>query len=87
MADVDIDPFGEHNNTDSHPDDTGENIPLPPVTPGGLENQNTNKKRRLEGERVSGEKFSENKLKDCIKSYLKTLVKTDSSTTWHGSPH
>ena len=35
MADVDIDPFGEHNKTDSHPDYTGENIPLPPVTPGG----------------------------------------------------
>ena len=34
MADVDIDPFGDHNKTDSHPDDTGENIP-PQVTPGG----------------------------------------------------
>ena len=34
MADVDIDQFGEHDETDSHPDDTGENIPLPPVNPG-----------------------------------------------------
>ena len=30
MADVDIDPFGDYDNTDSHPDDTGENIPLNP---------------------------------------------------------
>ena len=35
MADIDIDPFGEHDKADSHPDDIGENIPLPPVTPGG----------------------------------------------------
>ena len=35
MADVDINPFGEHDKTDSHPDDTGETIPLPPVNPGG----------------------------------------------------
>ena len=33
MADVDIDPFGEHDKTDSHPD--GENIPLPLVNPAG----------------------------------------------------
>ena len=33
MADVDINPFGEH---ESRPDEpTGENIPLPPVTPVG----------------------------------------------------
>ena len=30
MADVDIDPFGEHNKTNSHPDETGENIALTP---------------------------------------------------------
>ena len=35
MADIDINPFGEHNKTDPHPDDTGENIPLPLVNPGG----------------------------------------------------
>ena len=32
MADVDIDPFGEHNRTESR---TDENIPLNPVTPVG----------------------------------------------------
>ena len=31
MADVDIDPFGEHNRTESRTDETGENIPLTPV--------------------------------------------------------
>ena len=34
MPHVDINPFGEHDKTDTHPDE-GENIPLPPVTPGG----------------------------------------------------
>ena len=28
MADVDIDPFGEHNRNESRTDETGENIPL-----------------------------------------------------------
>ena len=33
MADVDIDPFGEH---ESRPDEPmNENIPLPPINPGG----------------------------------------------------
>ena len=32
MADIDIDPFGEH---ELRPDETGENIPLDLVTPGG----------------------------------------------------
>ena len=31
MADIDIDPFGEHNKTE---EPTDENIPLDPVTPG-----------------------------------------------------
>ena len=35
MADVDIDPFEDHDKTDSHPDDTGKNIPLSSVNPGG----------------------------------------------------
>ena len=31
MADVDINPFGEHDRTESRTDETGENIPLTPV--------------------------------------------------------
>ena len=30
MVDVDINPFGDHDKTDAHPDETGENIPLTP---------------------------------------------------------
>ena len=30
MAGVHIDPFGDQDKTDSHPDDTGETIPLNP---------------------------------------------------------
>ena len=33
MADVDIDPFGEHDRTESRTDETGENAPLSLVTP------------------------------------------------------
>ena len=35
MADVDIDPFGNHNKTDAQPDKTGETIPLIPGGGGG----------------------------------------------------
>ena len=35
MADADIDPFGEHDRTESRTDETGENIPFSLVTPGG----------------------------------------------------
>ena len=31
MADIDIDPFGEHDRTEYRTDETGENIPLTPV--------------------------------------------------------
>ena len=31
MADVDIDPFGEHDRTESRTHETGENIPFTPV--------------------------------------------------------
>ena len=31
MADIDIDPFEEHNRTESRTDETGENIPLTPL--------------------------------------------------------
>ena len=34
MADVDIDPLGEHDRTELRTDEIGENIPIPLVTPG-----------------------------------------------------
>ena len=35
MADIDIDPFKRHDRTESRADETGENIPIPLVTPVG----------------------------------------------------
>ena len=35
MADVDINPFGKHDRTESRADETGKNISLTPVGPGG----------------------------------------------------
>ena len=47
MADIDIDPFGEHESRTKEP--TDENIPLTLVTPGDqLGNQKANKKCHLE---------------------------------------
>ena len=34
MADIDINPFGDHNKTDEHPDETSENIRPAPFTSG-----------------------------------------------------
>ena len=51
MADVDIDPFGEHDRTE---EPTDENIPLDPVTPGGPKGtlpQNVNRKHHSEAVR------------------------------------
>ena len=46
MANVDIDPFGDHDKTD---EPMGENIPLTPLTGGDqLGNQNVNKKHHSE---------------------------------------
>ena len=77
MAGVDIDPFGEHDKTDSHPDEIGTNIPLPLVTSGRdlLGSQNANKKHCLEGERARKRNFSKNASKRCIMCYLKKLAK------------
>ena len=54
MADVDIDPFGEHESRPEEP--TDEHIPLDPVTPvgggGSTWNRNASKKHHLEVEVV-----------------------------------
>ena len=52
MADVDIDPFSNHNKTDAHPDETGELFLSPQeeeeLRENQLGNQNANKKHRSE---------------------------------------
>ena len=70
MADVDIDPFGEHDKTHSHPDKVV-NIPLSPINPGGGSTWdpppgNQNKKHRLEEEELKKAKFlKKNEFKNC----------------------
>ena len=55
MADIDIDPFGEHESRTEAP--TDKNIPLDLVTPVEeeykLENRNTSKKHHLEKESLN----------------------------------
>ena len=75
MADVDIDPFGEHESRTDEP--TDEHIPLDPVTPG---RSSTWEPDRGEQETSFGGESQRNKLmkdyvRDLYKRYQKTLVK------------
>ena len=59
MADVDINPFGEHDRTESRPD---ENIPLPPVTPverGSTWEPERNQETSFRGESRAGVLYKE----------------------------
>ena len=69
MADVDVNPFGDHDKTDSHSDDTGENIPLPPVNPG---EGGTWEPEREQGTSFGGRKTQERRVTD---SYFNSLYK------------
>ena len=70
MADVDIDPFGEHESrTDDHTD-TSENIPL---IPGGPEGGSTWEPERGEQETSFGE--GESQRTKLMKDYVKDLYK------------
>ena len=75
IADIDIDPFGEHDKMDEHPDE-GETIAF---TPGGVieggSTGNQKEKQRSEEEKLSQPDSKKYGLKDCIKSYLKALAK------------
>ena len=50
MADIDIDPFGEHESRPEEP--TDENIPLDPVTPGRSSTWNWNMNEKHQSEAV-----------------------------------
>ena len=69
MADVDIDPFGEHDRTESRTDETGENIPLSLVTPGG---RSTWEPERGEQETSFGGESQRTKL---MKDYVRDLYR------------
>ena len=70
MADIDIDPFGEHESrTDDHTD-TGENIPL---IPGGPEGGSAWEPERGEQEKSFGGRESQRT--KLMKDYVKDLYK------------
>ena len=62
MADIDIDPFGEHDRTESRTDETGENISLTPV--GGSTWEPTREQEKsFRGESHENGIFKEDKVK------------------------
>ena len=74
MADIDIDPFGEHDRTESRTDETGENIPLPLVIPGegGVPTWVPTKQETSFG----GEKMKEGLVKELNLKLFKHLSRT-----------
>ena len=73
MADVDIDPFGEHDRTESRPDDhteTGKNIPFTPVGGGG---SSTWEPEREQETSFGGESQRTKLMKDYVKNLYKKL--------------
>ena len=65
MADIDIDPFGEHDRTESRTDETGENISLTPVGGEGSTREPTRERETsFGGERHENEIFKEDKVKE-----------------------
>ena len=75
MADVDIDPFGEHDRTESRTDETAENIPFTPV--GG----STWEPDRGEQETSFGGESQRTKLmKDYVRDLYKKLSENVSET-------
>ena len=79
MADVDIDPFREHESRPDDHTDTGENIPFIPGGPKGVSTWEPTR----EQETSFGEESQRTKLmeKIYIKSYQKTLVKPQNHFT------
>ena len=74
MADVDIDPFGEHDRTESRTDETGENIPLPPVGGSTWEPEHE-QEMSFRGESQRTKLMKDYVLETYIESYLKAGVK------------
>ena len=74
MADVDIDPFGEHDRTEE-PND--ENIPLTPVGPGGapLDGGGSTWEPEREQETSFGRKSLEALKYEALESFVKSLCK------------
>ena len=75
MADIDIDPFGEHESrTDDHTE-TGENIPFTPVGGGSTSEPDRGKQETSFGEESQRTKLMKDYVKDIYKKISETLVK------------
>ena len=77
MADIDINPFGEHELRPEEP--TDKNIPLDPVTPvrGGVQTWEPTHEQEMSfgGREPQRTKLMKDYIKDLYKNYQKTLVK------------
>ena len=78
MADVDIDPFGEHGRTESRTDETGENIPFTPV--GGGRSSTWEPDRGEQETSFGGESQRTSLMKDYVKDLYKNLSENVSET-------
>ena len=77
MADIDIDPFWEHDRTELRTDETGENIPIPPVTPVARSTWETEREQETS---FRGESQSTKLMKDYLKDLYKKLSENISET-------
>ena len=77
MADIDIDPFSSHEKTDSHPGETGENIPLTPGGGGGGSSWEPEPEQEtsLGGKTHESKISKKNVLKSCTNYYLTKRIK------------
>ena len=75
MADVDIDPFGEHESRTEEP--TDENIPLDPVTPGGGSTWELEHEQETSFRGKSLETLKYEALESFVKSLYKRLSGSD----------
>ena len=80
MADVDIDPFGEHDRTESRTDETGENIPLTPVG-GGSTWKTTREQETSFGGESQRTKLRKDYVKDLYKKISENIGETQETFT------
>ena len=86
MADIDIDPFGEHDRTESRTDETGENIPLTSVGGSTWEPGQSCKSTEHEQETSFGGESHRTKLmKDFVRDLYQKLSESRDETleTFH----
>ena len=79
MADVDIDPFGEHDKTNAQPDETGQKFS---VTPGGaVERKSSSEPERKQKTSFKGGKTQSTRLKESFVEELYQELSEDTGPT------